>query len=90
MKMPNNQFSPYDPHHVTLQLLQEVHSIRIQMQMDRDAEREKNRRLIEQHQRQLDELHTELHAKQNRIEELEIRVVELLDRRTKHEDPPNT
>jgi hypothetical protein len=43
---PHNKFNPYDPNHVTLQLIQETHSMRIQMQLDRDEERRKRRELV--------------------------------------------
>ena len=46
LQYPHNRFNPHDPNHVTLQLIQEVHSQRIQMQLDRDQERQKRRELI--------------------------------------------
>jgi len=46
---PHNKFNPYDPNHVTLQLLQELHSQRMQIQIDRDKERSMRREEIVRH-----------------------------------------
>ena len=52
LKHPTDKFNVHDPHHVTLQLLQEVHSQRMQMQIDRDHEREMRRITIEENAQQ--------------------------------------
>lgn len=57
MHYPNSQFDSNDPHHVTLQLLQEIHSQRIKMQIDRNTERDKRHSEIMDHTATRDQLH---------------------------------
>lgn len=52
------QLSPYDQAHVALQLMLEVHSMRMQMQTERDKERELRREQTAQHAADLDAMVT--------------------------------
>lgn len=68
---PSNKFNPYDPNHVTLQLLQEVHSQRIQVQIDRDNERRLRRDEIAKHAELRHQREEERFAAMKKIDDLE-------------------